>query len=247
MSFTNSRTNLLRDKFKPFMLITAYESELGNDYYLESHDVIDGKVMAGKPLRQETINDIVSAFFEEQQFNAQLTGIFPERLLSYEIRPGGKYRLVWYCPEQLRTLDFVPELKISKGKVVAPPMIFHVEGNDLTVYAYASSERPGPDTPLYVAPFFNCADDGDVCLGSANVQKPKERTFESLMKYWEDLFFLPKFSHVNGDDKINGMELDECYRTLISLGENATWLPNDQKISSYNLLIPNNKKVRHIL
>ena len=38
-----------------------------------------------------------------------------------------------------------------------------------------------------------------VCLGSANIDLPKNLTYESLLQYWEKKFWLTEFSHLGGN------------------------------------------------
>ena len=67
------------------------------------------------------------------------------------------------------------------------------EEHGMRIYAY-KDDMPGKDTLLYVAPFFNVTG-SSVCLGSANIDLPKNLTYESLLQYWEKKFWLTEFSH----------------------------------------------------
>ena len=58
----------------------------------------------------------------------------------------------------------------------------------MNIYAY-KGDTPDEDTPLYAAPFFNVTG-SSVCLGSANLEKPKDMSYEKLLQYWEKKFWL---------------------------------------------------------
>lgn len=190
---------MLLQSYKPQLTIVVYKSSTGDEFYLESHSVDEyGRLMEGKPLMQETIQGMVDLFFDENQNKAKVTGMLPEGLLSFKALPGGFYDMVWYRPAETRFMHFSPLLKIKSGKTWVPPMVYVVLRKQLYVFALKTSARPREGSPLLRAPFHNVSDQGSVCLGSANVPKPKEKTYESLMKYWEDLFWLSEFTHLNG-------------------------------------------------
>jgi PRTRC genetic system protein B len=74
-----------------------------------------------------------------------------------------------------------------------PALIFKVAGRDLFVRAVASSSRPGANTPLKTAPYWNT--DIRVCPGSMRVPD----TFDvASISSWEDAFFQSEFTHAAG-------------------------------------------------
>jgi PRTRC genetic system protein B len=64
----------------------------------------------------------------------------------------------------------------------------------LDIRALAENKRPTPDTPMYVAPYWNVSDNGSVCLGST--KSPREASVKSLPR-WEASFFESEFTHAN--------------------------------------------------
>ncbi len=210
----NSRTELLTSVYKPVVAIMVYKYD--HNYYLESHDVNDkGEILSGKPLLQETIQGMVDVFFDERKNRQAITGIIPENLLSFSPLPGGRYRMAWFRPEEQRVIHHSTALNIATGIASVPALLYVADSDDLSVYALKSSKRPDENSKIYRAPFFNVADGGDVCLGSANVKKPESLTYASLIKYWEDLFWLSEFTHVNGGQKIKSPDLKSLWRQLI--------------------------------
>lgn len=224
----------LKSQFKPELLITVYkDTEHGpSEYYLESHQVDDeGRVLEGKPLLQETIQNIVDVFFDENQNHSRITGYLPENILQYTPLPGGRYNLMWYRPEEIRVLHFAASLKLTTGKAWVPAMVYQVKGRSLCVYALKSNDRPVPGkTKLYRAPFHNVSDSGNVCLGSAKVKQPKTKTFETITRYWEDLFWLSEFTHLNGADNPTKSPLGSIWKKLVAKRPKTKWSDLDELI-----------------
>jgi PRTRC genetic system protein B len=199
------------------------------DYYLESHDVDShGKVMAGKPLLQETIQGMVDVFFDENQNRSRISGMIPEELLQYEPQPGGYFSLAWYRPAEKRTILFAKQLKLKSGVIWTPPMVYRVTRKELWVFALKSSRRPVEGTKLLRAPFHNVADDGHVCLGSAKVARPTEKSFRAWIKYWEDLFWLSEFTHLNGASNPTKSPLAKVMTRLVNSKGRIKWNDMDE-------------------
>ncbi len=224
----NERTDLLMSSYQPVIAITVYRSQNNmtgqGEYYLESHDInSEGKIMQGKPLIQETIQEIVDVFFDERKNVAKISGMIPDNLLSFNLMPGGHYKMIWYRPAEERVLHFSTSLKIPTAKAWVPALVYVVERNDLSMYALKSNARPKEATKLCYAPFFNIGSDGRVCLGSAKVKAPKEKTYENIMKYWEDLFWLSEFTHVNGSDDKTVTKLQPLWQKIMKPKTKKKW------------------------
>lgn len=229
----NSLTSAFSHTYKPELAIVVHatkENMRGDaKYYLESHSIsADGKILEGKPLQQETLDAMVEVFFEDRKDKSQLGGYVPENLLSFDPATRGKYRMVWYKPAEIRYLHFVSHLKIKSGKAWIPPMIYSVHGSDLFVYATKSNTRPKGTTKAYRAPFHNVSDTGKVCLGNASVKKPTLQTFVAAMKYWEDLFWLSEFSHLNGASNPTKTALGSVWKKLIARNPTRKWSEIDE-------------------
>ncbi|MEO6610717.1 MAG: hypothetical protein ABIT05_01250 [Chitinophagaceae bacterium] len=240
----NERTELLGKECKPVLSVVVYEHKVGGSgqYYLESHPINDqGQVMAGRPLLQETISDIVELFYDDRKDRSQISGFVPENILTYKPLSGGNYRLVWYRPEEARYIHFAKQLRLDSGKVWIPPMIYIASRNELTVYALKGTGRPSEKTKIYRAPFHNVHDDGDVCLGNAKVKKPIEKTFESITRYWEDLFWRSEFSHLNGASNPTKSDLDTLWKRLVKSKCRLKWDKLDE------LIITKHKSLKNLL
>ena len=95
---------------------------------------------------------------------------------------------------------FKRDLNIPDGEYWLPGLVWHTERGLLNLYA-CKSKRVSPNMRLYAAPFFNVSSQsGSVCLGNASMKQPGELTYHSLIKYWEEMFFLSEFSHISGNN-----------------------------------------------
>jgi PRTRC genetic system protein B len=231
----NERTEALLRSYKPELAIVVYKGGVTNndDYYLESHVVNDkGQLLEGRPLMQDTLNGIVDVFFDDRANRAQVGGIIPESLLKFEVLPGGNHELIWYRLEEKRQLFFSPGLHIPSGTAWVPALIYHAKKSSLSVYAITDTSRPVDSTKLYKAPFHNVNSEGDVCLGSAKVKRPDTKTYDSIMKYWEDMFWLSEFSHLAQNGNPTKSNLTLLWKQLI--GKETKW--SDFKTSELVLI-----------
>lgn len=223
-----NRVDTLRQKYSPQSAIVVYKSSLTNDYYLENHAVNEkGQLMAGSPLRQETIQAMVDAFYTEQQSRIKVSGMIPDYLLQFIPRPGGRYVMTWYREATHRVIHFSASLKIPSVLFPVPALVYHVDGKELSIYALKGDRRPKMTDKLYMAPYHNTDDEGLVCLGSVKVARPAVTTYETLTKYWEDLFWLGEFTHVNGDGPTK-TDLTKLYRQLAKVKKTSAPWPEDE-------------------
>lgn len=230
----NERTELMQSTFMPQLAIMVYKSKLKEEFYLESHSINEqGAIMEGKPLLQETMQEIVDVFFDERQNMAKYKGMLPENLLQFELLPGGNTRMMWYRPAEIRVMHFATALKLPTNKTWVPAMIYIAYRNDLNVYALKTNTRPKEGSKLYKAPFFNVSDDGRVCLGNASVKKPKEKTYENMMKYWEDLFWLSEFTHLNDENKTKS-KMHSVWQKLLKSKTKLKWSDVEELVSYQN-------------
>lgn len=232
----NDFTSHITKEYKPTLALMVYSSD--SDHYIESHRVDEhGRIMAGRPLLQETLDGIVDVFFDERQNHVQFSGMIPANLLSFKVLSGGKYEMIWHRPAEIKVLQFSDSFKLDAIKIWAPAMLYKASGSSLSVWALNTSKRPTESTQLYHPPFPNVNNSGHVCLGSAKTKKGA-KTYEAQIKFWEDLFWLSEFSHVNDGDKVKSGDIKQVYKRLAKSGE---------KWSDINELIPTKKLLKSIL
>jgi PRTRC genetic system protein B len=130
-----------------------------------------------------------------QGLGAQLKPeIFPDNVLART--PD---LLVWWSPPQQRMMFFGgtdEEARKLNGFVFPhPALAFKVAGRDLFVRAIATASRPGPETPLKTAPYWNTDSRGLVCAGSMRVPESSDIT---SIPAWQDAYFQSEFTHAAG-------------------------------------------------
>jgi PRTRC genetic system protein B len=107
--------------------------------------------------------------------------------------------LAWWSPPQRRVMFFggtdQEARKLNDLVLSHPALIFKVAGKDLFVRAMATTLRPGPETPLKMAPYWNTDSRGLVCAGSMRV--PESSDIAS-MPVWQDAYFQSEFTHAAG-------------------------------------------------
>ncbi len=107
--------------------------------------------------------------------------------------------LVWWSRPQRRVMFFGgtdQEARKMNGLVFPhPALIFKVAGKDLFVRATAVTSRPGPETTLKTAPYWNTDSRGLVCAGSMRVP---ESSGVASIPAWQDAYFQSQFTHAAG-------------------------------------------------
>jgi PRTRC genetic system protein B len=120
--------------------------------------------------------------------------IFPENVLART--PD---LLVWWSRPQCRVMFFGgtdQEARKINGLVFPhPALVFQVVGKDLFVRATAVTSRPGPETTLKTAPYWNTDSRGLVCAGSMRV--PEFSDIASISAF-ETAYFQSEFTHAAG-------------------------------------------------
>lgn len=223
----------ITDIYQPFAAIVAYktEDEYNCGYYLEKRDIKDGVMGAGQPLTEELMASLVrNVSASNPQLDKSLYGAVPENVLYCDTRMD-KDKLVWYHGPEERNVFFIKSLNIPNGRMKVPGLLYKVEDGTLSIYAFKGKKPKGE---LYRAPFMNTTE--NVCLGSAKVAKPAERTFANVIAYWEKMFWQSEFSHLSGQNPIKG-NLALLTKRLIETGEP---FPTD-------VLKPVSKKLKEIL
>ena len=108
-------------------------------------------------------------------------------------------RIVWWASAQSRVMFFGGQEKDARdlnGHLYPhPPLVFKVDGRELFVRALAENARPGAETQLKTAPYWNTDSRGSVCAGTMRI--PDQMAANSLSA-WEDAYFGSEFTHPSG-------------------------------------------------
>ncbi len=107
-------------------------------------------------------------------------------------------RVLWHTKATQKHLYFTDKLELPNGIANVPPMLWVASRTSLYVFALQSNRRPTLKTKLYDAPFFNVYKEGNVCLGTVDVQIGRTASLEEFTRSWEGYFFNSYFSHLMG-------------------------------------------------
>ncbi len=187
----------------PKVVLIAYENqhEHGDKYFLEMRTIgEDGTMGAGQPVTCEFLRELSETYSGKN--NTTPAGAIPVNLLYADTRKGSE-KYIWWNPPCKRVMYFVNSLGIPDGEYHVPGVIYEAGEGRLNIYAF-TDEVPTPDTKLYEAPFLNTSG-GGVCLGTATLKRPASPTYGQIMEYWEDRFWLSKFSHRGGNSTKSGI------------------------------------------
>ena len=193
----NELTQKLRTTFVPKAALIAYEygASYSKEYYLELPPINGkGKMGAGTPVTHEFMNDIASSYSEAM--NRIPHGGIPDNLLFADTRKG-QDKYVWFNPPGRRRMFFHKNLNMKDGEYNLPGLVYIISNDKLCMYAF-KGKKPGGNTDLFLAPFFNVSSTW-VCLGSSQLEKPQSPSFKELLDYWEKRFWLSEFSHLSSE------------------------------------------------
>ncbi len=108
--------------------------------------------------------------------------------------------IVWWTPPAVRPMFFRGEpgslaSRLNGQMFPHPALVFKVHGQQLSVRALASGDRPVGETPLQAAPYWNVSEDGVCCCGTMRMP---ERSGVDSLPGWERGFFDSNFTHALG-------------------------------------------------
>lgn len=129
--------------------------------------------------------------------------------------------IVWWTPMKVHAMFFrqtdEDTAQLSGKRFPQPALAWRVTGKDLWVRALVENRRPGANTRLMIAPYWNVdGETGWTCQGS--MRSPADRGVASL-PLWEQAFFQSSFTHQTGARRLtthpggfNGLWRELCGR-----------------------------------
>jgi PRTRC genetic system protein B len=188
--------------YHPTSALVFYQNEERNkEIYVEHFDMDSN----GNPINAHPLTNIeaktsakalnLNTEKEEMQDFLKPISILPTNILY--INPNkDKGNVIWYTKSKKRQLFFTENLEIPNGTAEVPAMLWFANKRNLTVFALSSNRRPTAKTTLFYAPFFNVYENGNVCMGTVNVDIQKSTSLEEFTEKWENYFFNSYFSHL---------------------------------------------------
>ena len=240
MNNLNDITENFGTLYFPKSALVFYETKgINTDMYVEHFDMDrNGNPINAHPLTVKEANVLAKSLHTDEEKNKAF--LKPKRILStniLHINPSEKGTVLWYTKAQQRQLYFVNGLGIPNGKAKVPPMLWFANKNSLSVFALSSDRRPIEKTPLHYAPFFNVYENGNVCMGTVNIDIQNSASVEEFIQAWESYFFNSYFSHLLGNyNPIKG----NCVTIWKDLIGTDTPFPKE-------VLKPNNKTLKNLL
>lgn len=187
--------------YHPKSALVFYQTKgMNSDTYVESFDMDkNGNPINAHPLTVREANQLAKALKtakEEKEPCLKSDGIISNAILHIDPTQN---KVIWFTKALQRELYFTENLGIPNGKANLPPMLWIANKNSLSVFALGSNGRPKENTKLYNAPFFNVYENGNVCMGTVDVQIKKTASLEEFTIAWESYFFNSYFSHLMQD------------------------------------------------
>lgn len=163
------------------------------------HDVVhengEARLSAAQLLTREGLFELLSA----------ITPPAPIEVLPEYVIVRARDTIVWWAPAQTRKMFYSERgqdrtIRQLNGKEYPqPPLLFKADETHLWIRALTVNRRPTSQSKTYMAPYWNCYDNGSVCTGTMKI--PTAKNAAVLIRQWEDSFFNSAFSHAAGISK----------------------------------------------
>lgn len=231
-------TNHFGTLYHPKSALVFYQSDRRNsDNYVEFFDMDEnGSPINAHPLtirESQRLSKCLSIQNKKDKDFLKPNGIMSQNILY--LNSSDKEKVIWFTEAQERDLFFVENLTIPNGKANVPTLVWCANKYNLKVYAVENNQRPDDNTVLFYAPFFNVSENGNVCMGTVDVQIKNSTSLEEFIKSWETYFFNSYFSHLmSNHNPIKG----NCVNLWRNLIENEGKFPTDILMNS-NLILKN--------
>lgn len=225
--------------YHPMSALIFYQSKgRDKDSYVEFFDMdTNGNPVNAHPLTIKEANKLSKALrikAEKQEPFLIPTNILTTNILYLNSHAG---KAIWHTKMQQRVMYFKSSLGIRNGKANVPPMLWVGDRYSLSVFALSNDRRPTEKTILYDAPFFNIYKNGEVCMGSVDVNIKRTTSLEEFTNTWEFYFFNSYFSHLMEDyNPVNG--------NCVTLWES---LVNTEREFPMDILRPNKTTLKNLI
>jgi len=185
-------------ELKLYQAVLLYRNDHGSRHMATVHGVVEQNGSGSPVLGAGQLLSTASL----RELAWQLGTGCPVEFLPDEVVARTPDLLAWWTPATVQPMFFRAgsELEGVSGKRFPhPALLFVVRSNVLYVRAPFAGRRPGPDSKLAAAPYWNIDSDGAVCAG--NMRTPKSLSVAS-MAAWQQAFFQSEFTHPGGGGRL---------------------------------------------
>ena len=162
-------------------------------------------------------------------------GLLPDNLLY--LNPAYDGFALWYTKEQEVNLFFTEQLGIPSGKAKVPPLLWKADKTRLYIYALKPAKRYTEQTSLYHAPFFNVHENGNVCMGTVDINIEQGCFMEDFITQWQQYFFSSYFSHLLGGHSPVKMNIVQLWQEQV----------RSQRAFPVELLVKHQKTIKDLI
>lgn len=213
----NNITAKLNERYYPEKSIIIYRSNQKRDsHYIESFDFdASGKMINAHPLTENEMVKLGKTLLTVR--NRENQCFVPNDVLNTNIlyiHPGENGYSIWHTPASHQKLLFTEDLGLPSGNYPIPSLLWKAGINALEIYALKTDERPIIKTPLFHAPYFNIYENGNVCMGTVEIDHDPQEGLEGFIRKWEQYFFKSRFSHLLADRSPVKNNIIQCYQSL---------------------------------
>ncbi len=185
--------------YHPKTALVFYEAKGANtEVYVEYFDMDrNGSPINAHPLTVKEAQRLAKALDTAKEGSKAFLkpkGIIAANVLYTD--PSENGFVMWFTKAACKNLFFIKGLGISNGMANVPALLWIASKEKLHIYALKSDRKPNENTPLYHAPFFNVYANGNVCMGTVDVNIKNSASLEEFITAWEAYFFNSYFSHL---------------------------------------------------
>lgn len=193
---------------------------------MESYDFDDnGCMINAHPLDEKESANLALALDQSEELNKGFLtpkGLLPKNV----IRISNSYDsyAIWHTPAQEVNLFFADILGIPCGKAHVPALLWKASKTDLSLYALHTDKKPTVKTALSHALFFNIHTDGNVCMGTVDIEINNRCCLDDFIEQWKQYFFESYFSHLIGEHNPVSCNIIQLWQEQVNTG---TQFPNE--------------------
>ena len=174
--------------YHPTNAIVFYQTnERNKDTYVEYFDMDkNGNPINAHPLSENEAKILAKSLTTKTQKEKNQDFLNPNGILStriLQINPNAENgSAIWYTKSMKRQLYFTENLEIPNGMAEVPAILWLANKRSLKIFALSSNRRPTEKTELFYAPFFNVYEDGNVCMGTVDVNIQNSKYIEEFIE-----------------------------------------------------------------